>query len=135
MTILFLCFKRIREKNNWEISIKKLWQTIIITNLKLTIIKKFLVSANCFFPKPKVTSMVIHFKSLKNNLYGLKNISNLEKITGIIFSNKRKIIKKGVEKILNKNILNKIPNLNLSLRPEEVPPKTFYEIAKLYEKN
>ena len=133
--LIFMFQKELGEKIIGKFPSKNYGRLSIITNFKLTIVKKFLVSANCFFPKPKVTSMVIHFKSLKKNLYGLKNISNLEKITGIIFSNKRKIIKKGVEKILNKNILSKIPDLNLSLRPEEVSPKTFYEITKLYEKN
>ena len=32
----------------------------IISNFRPKIIKKFLVSPNCFWPKPKVTSMVIH---------------------------------------------------------------------------
>ena len=37
----------------------------ILTSLKLSIMNNFLVSPNCFFPKPKVTSMVIHFKTTK----------------------------------------------------------------------
>ena len=41
----------------------------IIANLRLNIKKKFDVSANCFFPKPKVTSTVLHFNTyLKNKL-------------------------------------------------------------------
>ena len=35
---------------------------LLLLVLRLQVIKKFLVSSNCFFPKPKVTSMVIHFK-------------------------------------------------------------------------
>ena len=38
----------------------------ILTNFRLNVKKKFLVSSNCFFPKPKVTSMVIHFKPILN---------------------------------------------------------------------
>ena len=34
----------------------------ILSNLRLKNIKKFLVSLNCFFPKPKVNSLVIHFQ-------------------------------------------------------------------------
>jgi 16S rRNA (adenine1518-N6/adenine1519-N6)-dimethyltransferase len=34
----------------------------ILTDYRLKILKKFLVSPNCFLPKPKVTSLVIHFK-------------------------------------------------------------------------
>ena len=38
----------------------------ILANLKFNLIKKFYVSPNCFFPKPKVTSMVIYLKPKKN---------------------------------------------------------------------
>ena len=107
----------------------------IISNYRLRIIKKFLVSANCFFPKPKVESMVIHFKVFKNKSYKINNISNLEKITNILFSNKRKMINKKIKNILNDKKLEKIPDLNLKLRPEEISPEIFYKITELYEQN
>ena len=34
----------------------------ILANFRLKSENKFLISPNCFFPKPKVKSMVIHFK-------------------------------------------------------------------------
>ena len=37
----------------------------ILSNYRLNILNKFLVSPNCFFPKPKITSMVIHFQPKK----------------------------------------------------------------------
>ena len=46
----------------------------ILSNYRLSLINKFLVSPNCFFPKPKVTSMVIHLKPKK------KIISNIKKL-------------------------------------------------------
>ena len=39
----------------------------IISELRLKILNYFYVSANCFFPRPKVTSMVIHFKPKKQS--------------------------------------------------------------------
>ena len=69
----------------------------LLRNYRLKLLKNFLVSPNCFFPKPKVTSMVIHFKPKKKK-YKIKNIKNLEKITNIIFSNKRKMINKNIRK-------------------------------------
>ena len=66
----------------------------IITALFLKKINNFLVSSNCFFPKPKVTSMVIHFKVIKKNKYNIRNINNLEKVTNILFSQRRKMIRK-----------------------------------------
>ena len=53
-------------------------------------IDKFTVSPNCFFPKPKITSIVIHFKPKQKNTINIKNLQNLEKITNIFFSKKEK---------------------------------------------
>ena len=100
----------------------------ILTNLKLKMISKFLVKPNSFIPRPKVNSLVIHFKSKKEKKFNIK-VSNLEKITNIFFSNKRKMIKKNLEKILSKKKINKINKLNLSLRPIEVPPEIYYKIT------
>jgi 16S rRNA (adenine1518-N6/adenine1519-N6)-dimethyltransferase len=96
-------------------------------------LKKFLVSPSCFLPKPKVTSLVIHFKPQLSTII-LKDISNLEKITNIIFSNKRKMINKNIKKVLSKKDISLINNLKLNLRPAEIEPEIFYNIAKLYEK-
>ena len=70
----------------------------ILANYKLEIKNKFFISANCFFPKPKVTSMVIHFKPKFNSKYKIGSLENLEKITNIFFSNKRKMINKSLKK-------------------------------------
>ena len=36
-----------------------------LSSLRLKIINKFFISPNCFSPKPKVNSMIIHFQSRK----------------------------------------------------------------------
>ena len=106
----------------------------ILSNYRLELISKFLVSANCFFPKPKVTSLVIHFKPKKIKSFNIKNIDNLEKLTNIFFSNKRKMINKNIRKILNDNEIKQIPEINLSSRPSEIAPDTYYKLTELYEK-
>ncbi|MDC0938074.1 16S rRNA (adenine(1518)-N(6)/adenine(1519)-N(6))-dimethyltransferase RsmA [Pelagibacteraceae bacterium] len=106
----------------------------ILSNYRLELISKFLVSANCFFPKPKVTSLVIHFKPKKIKSFNIKNIDNLEKLTNVFFSNKRKMINKNIRKILNDNEIKQIPEINLSSRPSEIAPDTYYKLTELYEK-
>ena len=96
-------------------------------------LSKFLVSKNCFFPKPKVTSMVIHFQPKKENSYKINKIENLEKITNIFFNNKRKIIKKNIEKILNRSKIAQLSNLNKNLRPSNLKPDIYYKITQLFE--
>ena len=105
----------------------------ILSNYRLTTLGKFLVSPNCFFPKPKVNSLVIHFKP-KINSFNIKKIESLEKVTNILFSNKRKMINKNIKKILKNDEIIKIPNLKLTCRPSEIKPELFYKITELYEK-
>ncbi len=134
---LILMFqKELGEKIMGKFPSKNYGRLSIISNYKLNFIKNFLVSSNCFFPKPKVTSMVIHFGILKKNKIKINKISNLEKITNIFFSNKRKMINKSIKKIFNKKDLVKIEKLklNLNLRPEKLKPEMFYKITELYEK-
>ena len=107
----------------------------IIANYRLNIVKKFLVSPNSFYPKPKVTSMVIHFQPKINNLIKIKNTNSLEKITNILFSNKRKMINKNILKILNEDMIKKILGNKIYLRPAEIKPEIFYKIAKYYEES
>ena len=104
----------------------------ILSNYKLSVKNKFLVSPNCFYPKPKVNSMVIHFKPKKNCLF-IKDLNNLEKITNILFSNKRKMINKNIKKIFNSKEIEKLKKIKLSSRPSEIDPNIYYKIAKIYE--
>jgi 16S rRNA (adenine1518-N6/adenine1519-N6)-dimethyltransferase len=106
----------------------------ILSNFRLNVLNKFYVSPNCFFPKPKVTSMVLHFRAKKKNSFTIKNISNLEKVTNILFSNKRKMINKNIKKILTENKINDIQDLKLNLRPSDINPEVYYKITELYEK-
>ena len=65
----------------------------------------------------------------------LNNSRNLEKITRIFFSHRRKMIKKPYNQIFgnNINILNKL-NINLNLRPQNLNFETYYNLTKEYEK-
>ena len=96
--------------------------------------KKFVVSPNCFKPKPKVNSIVIHLKPKFKKLIDLKNINNLEKVTNILFSNKRRMINKNIIKILNKDEINLIKDIKMHMRPTEVKPDIYYKITEIFEK-
>ena len=62
-------------------------------------------------------------------------MSNLEKITNILFSNKRKMINKNIKKILDNNKIRKIKELKLNERPSDLKPEIYYKITELYEKS
>ena len=130
--IIFMFQKELGDKIIGKFSTKNYGRISIITNYRLHSLENFLVSANCFFPKPKINSIVIHFQPKKKNNYKIDDLENLEKITNILFSNKRKMIKKNISKILNKDEIVKIKDLNLKLRPSDIKPEIYYKIAELY---
>ena len=101
----------------------------IITNLRLNIIKTFMISPNCFKPKPKVKSIIIQFKPQQK--FEKCDVSKLEAITNLFFSKKRKMINKTIRKILNKKQIFTLKDLDLTVRPSEIAPKTYFKIASL----
>ena len=131
--IIFMFQKEVGEKIISKFPSKNYGRLSIISNFKLQVKSNFLVSANCFFPKPKVKSMVIYFETIKKKKLYIKDISNLEKVTNILFSNKRKMINKKIKEILCNKKLKKIPELNLNLRPEQISPEIYYKITQLFE--
>jgi 16S rRNA (adenine1518-N6/adenine1519-N6)-dimethyltransferase len=131
--IVFMFQKELGEKIIGKFLTPHYGRLSILSNLKLDIVKKFLVSANCFFPKPKIISMIIHFQP-KKKIFNIKKINNLEKVTNLFFSNKRKMINKNLIKLLDKNQINKISGLKFNLRPADIKPEIYYKITELFEK-
>ena len=132
--IIFMFQKELGDKIIGNFNSKNYGRLSILTNFRLTVFNKFTISNNCFFPKPKVKSIILHFKPKKNN-YKINNIMNLEKITNILFSNKRKMINKNIKKIFTYKILKKISFLDVNLRPEKIKPEIYYKITEIYENN
>ncbi len=106
----------------------------VLCNWRLEVKKHFDISKNSFLPKPKVNSTLLSFKPKKNNKYNIKNPKNLENVTRILFSGRRKMINKNFAKLFesSKEIAEDL-NLNLSHRPEELSHEMFYKITMKYE--
>ena len=106
----------------------------ILANWKLNISKITDIKPNSFKPKPKVDSSLLFFTP-KKDFYKIKNPKNLEKITRIFFSNRRKMIKKPYNQIFNGD-LRVLENLkiNLNLRPQNLSYETYYKLTEEYEK-
>jgi len=133
--LIFMFQKELGDRIIGKFPSKHYGRLSVISNYKLNVLNKFLVSPNCFFPRPKVNSIVIHFQPKKRNSYLIKNLSNLEKITQVFFSNKRKMINKNLKKLFNKHQIIKLSNINFKLRPAEIKPEIYYRITKIYEEN
>ena len=133
--LIFMFQKELADRIVGEFGTSNYGRLSILVSYKLNIIKKFNVSPNCFFPKPKVNSSVLYLKPHNLTNYKIKNIQNLEKITNILFSNQRKMINKGIKKIFDKEKKIKlIKNLDLNSRPSELNPDKYYEITEIFEK-
>jgi len=114
---------------------KQFGRLSVLSNWRLEIKKHFNISSNCFFPKPKIDSTLLSFKPKKNNSFYLKNPKNLEHVTRILFSNRRKMINKSFKKLFSKKIsMVKNLDIDLSKRPEELSNEMYYKIAVQYEK-
>jgi len=107
----------------------------ILTNARLKIINNFDISENCFYPVPKVKSTILVFEPIINLNFNIKNISNLEKVTHVFFSKKRKMINKAF-KILFKDpeLIAKKINIDLSLRPNKISEEEYFKITEYFEK-
>ena len=106
----------------------------IIANWKLNIKKIIDIKPNSFSPRPKIDSSLLFF-SPKKNFLKIKNPKNLEKITRIFFSQRRKMIKKPFSQIFSNDIkIAKKLKIDLSLRPQNLDNDTYYKLANEYEK-
>ncbi len=70
----------------------------------------------------------------KKNCHKFKNIKNLEHITNIFFSQRRKMIKKPLNQLFkNKDIIKNF-NFNLNIRPQNLKVEDYFKICDVYEK-
>ena len=133
--IIFMFQKEVADRILAEHNTKEYGRISVLANFRLEIVENFKISKNCFFPRPDVDSKIIVFKPKINPNYKIRDIKNLEKITNIFFSSKRKMINKPLSKTFKeyKNIAKKL-KLDLGSRPSELSCNDYYKLTELYEK-
>ncbi|MBD1144813.1 ribosomal RNA small subunit methyltransferase A [Pelagibacterales bacterium SAG-MED37] len=105
----------------------------ILSNWKLNIEKICDVKPNSFSPKPRVDSSLLFFKP-KTNFFKIENPKNLEIITRVFFSQRRKMLKKPFNQLFNGNVdIIKKLKIDLNLRPQNLDFETYYKLTKEYE--
>ena len=128
--IVVMIQKEVGERFNAKPGMKEYNSLTVYLNYYFDLKKEFIVSRNCFIPKPNVDSIVISLVNKKYLLY-LKDIDNFNKLLKDSFKFKRKTIRNNlknydltiVEKVLNKY------NFNLNTRAEDLPLIVFIDLS------
>ena len=105
----------------------------ILSSWKLNVKKIIDIKPQSFSPRPKIDSSLLLFTP-KKNFFELKDPKNLEKITRIFFSQRRKMLKKPFNQVFanGKKIAEKF-GIDLNLRPQNLEPETYFKLVKEYE--
>ena len=105
--LIFMFQKELGEKIISNYPSRGYGRLSILTSYRLEILKKFFISPNCFFPKPKITSMVIHFQPKNKELFNIKENKKTKKADNI--EDKEEYLK--INKINNHEKIKTIANL------------------------
>ena len=105
----------------------------ILSNWKLIVNKITDIKPTSFSPRPKIDSSLLIFTPRKD-FFTLKDPRNLEMITRIFFSQRRKMIRKPFNQIFNNaKVLSEKYNIDLNLRPQNLKPEIYFKITNEYE--
>jgi len=105
----------------------------ILSSWKLNIKKIMDIKPESFSPRPKVDSSLLLFTP-RDNFFELMDAKNLEMITRVFFSQRRKMLKKPFNQIFKnaKEVSEKF-NIDLNLRPQNLEAEMYFKLAKEYE--
>jgi len=105
----------------------------ILSNWKLNIKKITDIKPESFSPRPKIDSSLLLFTP-KENFFELGSAKNLEMITRIFFSQRRKMLKKPFNRVFknSKEVSEKF-KIDLNLRPQNLEPETYFNLVREYE--
>ena len=125
--------KEVAERIIAESNTSKYGRLSILSNWKLNIKKIIDIKPQSFSPRPKIDSTLLLFTP-KENFFELKNAKNLEMITRVFFSQRRKMLKKPFNQIFKnaKEVSEKF-NIDLNLRPQNLIPEIYFSLVKEYE--
>ena len=105
----------------------------ILSNWKLNIKKIIDIKPESFSPRPKINSSLLLFTP-KKNFFDIENPKNLEMITRVFFSQRRKMLIKPFNQVFknSKEVSEKF-NIDLNLRPQNLEPEIYFNLVKEYE--
>ena len=125
--------KEVAERILADVNSKEYSRITILSKWKFDINKITDVKPNSFFPKPKINSTVLEFIP-KTKIHEIKDPKNLEMVTKVFFSQRRKMINKPINVLFKKFQFNyRKFNLHPSDRPQNVDIDNYLKIVNEYE--
>ena len=125
--------KEVAERIIAESNTSKYGRLSILSNWKLDIKKIIDIKPQSFSPRPKIDSTLLLFTP-RENFFELNDAKNLEMLTRVFFSQRRKMLKKPFNQVFNnaKEVAGKF-NIDLNLRPQNLAPEIYFKLVKEYE--
>ena len=132
-SLVLMFQKEVAERIIAESNNSKYGRLSILSSWKLNIKKIIDIKPKSFSPRPKIDSSLLLFTP-KKIFFELKDPKNLEKITRIFFSQRRKMLKKPFNQVFanGKQVAEKF-GIDLNLRPQNLEPETYFKLVKEYE--
>jgi 16S rRNA (adenine1518-N6/adenine1519-N6)-dimethyltransferase len=132
-SLVLMFQKEVAERIIAESNTSKYGRLSILSCWKLNIKKIIDIKPQSFSPRPKVDSTLLLFTP-KKNIFELKDAKNLEMITRVFFSQRRKMLKKPFNQVFNnaKEVSEKF-NIDLNLRPQNLEPEMYFNLVKEFE--
>ena len=125
--------KEVAERIIAESNTSKYGRLSILSSWKLNIQKIIDIKPQSFSPRPKIDSTLLLFTP-RDNYFELKDAKNLEMLTRIFFSQRRKMLKKPFNQIFKnaKEVAEKF-NIDLNLRPQNLEAEMYFKLVNEYE--
>jgi len=132
-SLVLMFQKEVADRIISEFNNSKYGRLSILSSWKLNVKKIIDIKPQSFSPRPKIDSSLLLFTP-KENFFELKDPKNLEKITRIFFSQRRKMLKKPFNQVFanGKQVAEKF-GIDLNLRPQNLDPETYFKLVKEYE--
>jgi len=132
-SLVLMFQKEVAERIIAESNTSKYGRLSILSNWKLNIKKIMDIKPQSFYPRPKIDSTLLLFTP-KDKIFELNDAKNLEMITRVFFSQRRKMLKRPFNQVFNnaREVADKF-NINLNLRPQNLEPEMYFKLVKEYE--
>ena len=122
--------KEVGDRFSAKVGTKEYSSLSVFLDYNYNVKKEFIVSRNCFYPRPNVDSLIVSFYKKEDKIF-VKDLNFFYKLVRDSFRFKRKTLKNNLSDYdldAISRILNKY-NLDLSVRAENIGTEIFCEIS------